>query len=127
MIDKAILEKVKPGARVRVTERVLMDLSEERKGAKVAVKATKAEKVIKERLSVFEGMVIARKHGSEAGATFTVRATVAGVGMEKIYPINAPTIQKIEILSSPKKVSRAKLYYMRDLSAKSIRRKMETV
>ncbi|OGE84680.1 MAG: hypothetical protein A3B23_00845 [Candidatus Colwellbacteria bacterium RIFCSPLOWO2_01_FULL_48_10] len=125
MIDKAILDKIKAGARVRVVERVLMDLSEERKGAKVAVKSTKAEKVIKERVSTFEGLVIARKHGNEAGATFTVRATVAGVGMEKVYPINAPTINKVDILSSPKKVGRSKLYYLRDLSARNIRRKME--
>jgi len=125
MIAKEVLEKIKPGAKVRVVEKVLMDLSEERKGAKVAVKSTKAEKVIKERISTFEGLVIARKHGNQAGGTFTVRSTVAGVGMEKVYPINSPVINKVDILSSPKKVSRAKLYYLRDLSAKGIRRKME--
>ena len=128
MISKEILEKIKSGARIRVTERVVIDLSatEDTTGAKKAIKAIKDKdvKAQKERVSVFEGLVIARKHGSEAGATFTVRATVAGVGMEKIYPINSPLINKVEILSSPKKVSRAKLYYLRDLSAKGIRAKL---
>lgn len=128
MIPKEILEKIKPGARVRVTERVTVDLSvsEDTSGAKKAIKAIKSKdaKPGKERVSVLEGLVLARKHGSEAGATFTVRATVAGVGMEKIYPIHSPTINKVEILTSPKKVSRAKLYYLRGLSPKGIRQKL---
>ena len=124
MIPKEILEKIKPGARVRVTERVTVDLSAtEEKGAKKAVKSKEA-KAQKERVSVFEGLVLARKHGSEPGATFTVRATVAAVGMEKIYPIYSPAIIKVDILSSPKKVSRAKLYYLRGLSPKGIRQKL---
>ncbi len=124
MISKEILAKIKPGARVRVTERVTVDLSAtEEKGAKKAVKTATA-KSQKERVSVFEGLVLARKHGSEPGATFTVRATVAAVGMEKIYPIYSPAIIKVEILTSPKKVSRAKLYYLRGLSPKGIRQKL---
>ena len=128
MISKEILTKIKPGARVRVTERVVVDLSasEDTTGAKKAIKAIKDKdaKAQKERVSVFEGLVLSRKHGSEPGATFVVRATVAGVGMEKTYPIHSPLINKVEILSSPKKVSRAKLYYIRDLSAKGIRAKL---
>ena len=78
----------------------------------------------KEREATFEGLVLARKHGSEIGATFMVRGEVAGVGMEKVYPIHSPTISKVDILSSPKKVHRAKLYYVRDLSAKETRQKI---
>ena len=125
MIAKEILEKIKPGTKVRVVERVLMDLSEKRKGAKVAVKSTKGEKNVKERVSTFEGLVIARKHGNEPGGTFTVRSTVAGVGMEKVYPIHSPVINKVDIITAPKKVRRSKLYYLRNLSAKGIRRKMQ--
>lgn len=80
----------------------------------------------KERMTQFSGLVLSRKHGKEIGASFTVRATVAGVGVEKSYPINSPVIEKVEIVSSPKKVSRAKLYYIRDLSRKETRQKMGT-
>lgn len=97
--------KIKPGARVRVRERI--------------------KEGDKERLTSFEGLVLARKHGSEPGATFTVRGEVAGVGVEKIYPIHSPKIAKVDVLSSPKKVSRAKLYYIRGLSKKETRRKLE--
>lgn len=78
----------------------------------------------KERVAQFSGLVLARKHGSEPGATFTLRATVAGVGVEKVYPVHSPLIEKVEVLNSPKKVSRAKLYYIRDLSRKQVRQKV---
>ena len=93
------MKKIKTGAVVIVTEKV---------GDKE-----------KERTSIFRGMVLARKHGSQSGATFTVRAVVDGVGVEKIYPINSPIIAKVEILSSPKKVHRAKLYFLRKVSKKT--------
>ena len=98
------MEKIKPGAMVRVRERV--------------------KDGDKERLASFEGLVLARKHGSEPGATFTVRGEVAGVGVEKVYPLHSPKISKVDILSSPRKVSRAKLYYIRDLSKKETRQKI---
>lgn len=66
----------------------------------------------KERIQVFEGLVIARKHRKEPGATITVRKEVSGIGVEKIFPIHSPTIEKIEILKR-EKVRRAKLYYLR--------------
>lgn len=103
-MDKETLEKIKPGAMVKVHERV--------------------KEGDKERLASFHGLVLARKHGSEIGATFTVRATLAGVGVEKIFPIHSPDIKKIDILSSPRKVSRAKLYYIRSLSRKQTRQKV---
>ena len=98
MIPEEIMKKIRPGARVRVHEG---------KGK-----------------SVFEGLVIARKHGSEAGATVTVRAIVAGVGVEKVFPVHAPTISKVDILSSPKKVHRSKLYFVRSVSGARIRQKL---
>ena len=106
MIPEDIAKKIKPGATVRVHERV--------------------KEGDKERESQFEGIVIARKHGSEIGATFTVRATIADVGVEKIYPIHSPRISKVQVLNSPKKVRRAKLYYLRTLSRKEVRQKLET-
>ncbi len=106
MLDKKILEKIKPGAKIRVWERI--------------------KEGDKERQSAFEGIVIARKHGSETGATFTVRAILQGVGVEKVFPINSPLIAKIDIIFFPKKVRRAKLYFIRDLSPKRAAEKLKT-
>jgi large subunit ribosomal protein L19 len=77
----------------------------------------------KTRVQVFEGLVLARKHGNEAGATFTVRKVVGGVGVEKVFPLYSPKIDKIEIVKRSK-VRRAKLYYIREKAAKEIRRQM---
>jgi large subunit ribosomal protein L19 len=75
----------------------------------------------KTRLQAFEGLVLSRKHGSEAGATFTVRKVMDGVGVEKIFPLYSPIIDKIEVLRRSK-VRRAKLYFVREKAAKEIRR-----
>ncbi len=104
MISVEALPKIKSGATVRVWEKI--------------------KEGDKERIAKFEGLVLARKHGSEKGATFTVRSTVAGVGVEKVFPIHSPRIDKVEILNSPRKVSRSKLYYIRDLSKKQTRQKL---
>lgn len=77
----------------------------------------------KTRLQAFEGLVLARKHGTEAGGTFTVRKVLDGVGVEKIFPIYSPVIDKIEVLRRSK-VRRAKLYFVREKAAKEIRRQM---
>lgn len=106
MINAEIMQSIKPGAKVRVHS--VGD------GSASGGEAT----------SVFEGLVLARKHGSEAGATFTVRAIVKGVGVEKVYPIHSPAIVKVDVLSSPKKVHRAKLYFVRSSSGKRIRQKL---
>jgi large subunit ribosomal protein L19 len=66
----------------------------------------------KERVQYFEGMIIAMKHGQEAGATITVRKVSNGVGVEKIFPLNLPTIEKIEIKKQAK-VRQAKLGYLK--------------
>ena len=82
-------------------------------------KITEGEKV---RLQSFEGLVIARRHGAEPGATFTVRRIASGVGTEKTFPLYSPNIDRIELLRRAK-VRRAKLFYIRDKSVRDIRRK----
>lgn len=77
----------------------------------------------KTRIQIFEGLVLARKHGNEPGATFTVRKVASGVGVEKIYPLYSPLIDKLEIIKRAK-VRRSKLYYIREKVAREIRRQM---
>ena len=77
----------------------------------------------KTRIQIFEGLVLARKHGDEAGATFTVRKVSSGIGVEKIYPLYSPLIEQIEIVKRAK-VRRAKLYYIREKVAREIKRQM---
>lgn len=76
----------------------------------------------KVRLQSFEGLVIARRHGAEPGATFTVRRIASGVGTEKTFPLYSPNIDRIELVRRAK-VRRAKLFYIRHKSARDIRRK----
>lgn len=71
----------------------------------------------KEKIQTFEGLVIAKKHGKEIGATITLRKEISGVGVEKIFPIHSPTIEKVEILKKGK-AKRAKLYYIRKVKGK---------
>lgn len=80
----------------------------------------------KTRLQAFEGLVLARKHGKEAGGTFTVRRVASGVGVEKIFPLYSPIIDKIDV-TKRSKVRRSKLYHIRDKAAKEIRRQMRNV
>lgn len=81
----------------------------------------------KTRLQAFEGLVLSRKHGMEAGATFTVRKVSDGIGIERIFPIYSPVIEKIEILRRGGRVRRAKLYYIREKAQSEARRKMKQV
>ena len=71
----------------------------------------------KERIQAFEGTVIAKKHGGIA-ETFTVRRVSYGVGVEKVFPLHAPSIEKVELVRHGK-VRRAKLYYLRDRVGKA--------
>ncbi len=92
-----ILPKIKPGMTIRIYQKI----------KELNIKGEE-----KERIQFFEGIVIARKHGSETGATLTVRKTSNGIGVEKIFPINLPTITKIEIKKQAR-VRRAKLYFLK--------------
>ncbi|MBU1151236.1 50S ribosomal protein L19 [Patescibacteria group bacterium] len=80
----------------------------------------------KERIQIFEGLVIAINSGHGADKTFTVRKIVEGIGVEKIFPLYSPNIAKIEI-TKLSKIRRAKLYYMRERSGKSARLKASFV
>ncbi len=80
----------------------------------------------KTRLQAFEGLIIAHKHGYEPGATFTVRKIIEGIGVERIFPLFSPNIEKIEVVRRSK-VRRAKLYYVREKAAREIRKRMKQV
>lgn len=95
---------LRPGDTVRVWQKI-----EEEKG--------------KYRLQAFEGLVLARKHGTEPGATFTVRRVLSGVGVEKIFPLYSPMIERIETVKRSR-VRRAKLYYIREKVAREARRQL---
>lgn len=107
---------------VKVADRKALDI---RSGDNVRV-WQKIQEKDKTRLQAFEGLVIAVKHGREAGATFTVRRVASGVGVEKIFPLYSPMIDSIETLKRSK-VRRAKLYHVRDKAAKEIRRQMRNI
>jgi large subunit ribosomal protein L19 len=81
----------------------------------------KIEEKGKYRLQAFEGLVLARKHGTEAGGTFTVRRVASGVGVEKVFPLYSPMIDKIETIKRSR-VRRAKLYYIREKVAREARK-----
>lgn len=98
---------IKPGDTIRVVQKV-------KEGDKT-------------RLQTFEGLVIAMKHGKGITGTFTVRKVSAGVGVERIYPIHSPIIDKIEIVRRASRVRRAKLYYIREKAAREMRKKMKQV
>ena len=74
----------------------------------------------KERTQVFEGVVIARKRRESANATFTVRRVSFGEGVERVFPLHSPRIEKVEVTREGK-VRRAKLYYLRERSGKAAR------
>lgn len=97
------------------------EMSDIRPGDTVRVHQKIKEKD-KERIQVFEGLVLARKHGKGISATITVRKVISGIGVEKIFPIHSPVIEKIEITKRGK-VRRAKLYYLRKAKGRKARLK----
>lgn len=79
----------------------------------------------KERVQIFEGIVISRRHGQELGASFTVRKIAAGnIGVEKTFPLHSPSVIKVERLRSSR-VRRAKLLYLRDVKTSKMKLKGE--
>ena len=99
---------LKPGMTVRVYQKI-KELN------------TKGEE--KERIQYFEGLIIARKHNKEKGGTITVRKISDGIGVEKIFPLNLPTITKIEIKKAAE-VRRAKLYYLKGKYKKRLKERV---
>lgn len=97
------ISDLKPGDTVRVWQKI------EEKG--------------KTRLQAFEGLVLARKHGNEAGGTFTVRKVASGVGVEKIFPVHSPMIDRVELVKRAR-MRRAKLYFIREKVARESRRQL---
>ncbi|MFP4481975.1 MAG: 50S ribosomal protein L19 [Thermovirgaceae bacterium] len=97
---------------------VRKDVPEFRAGdtVKVHVRVTEGNR---ERIQVFEGVVIARKHGG-ARETFTVRKVSGGIGVERIFPVHCPSVDRIEVVRHGR-VRRAKLYYLRKRSGKAAR------
>ena len=75
----------------------------------------------KERIQVFEGVVIVRREGGARGS-FTVRKMSSGIGVERVFPLHSPNIEKVEVVSRGK-VRRARLYYLRELRGKAARLK----
>lgn len=106
---------------VNEEERKALDFSS---GDTVRVWSKIKESDGKTRLQAFEGMVLARKHGKEVGATFTLRRVASGVGVERIFPLFSSSIDKIEIVRRSK-TRRSKLYYVRDKALRDVRRKLK--
>lgn len=103
---------VRAGDTVRVTQKII---EKDKKTGKP-----------KTRLQDFEGLCLAVKHGKEAGGAITLRKVASGVGVERIFPIYSPMIEKIEV-TKRSKVRRAKLYHIRKKAAKDIRRQMRNI
>ncbi len=107
------IPNIKPGDTIKVYQII----KEAEKPGKKGKEETKKEKI-----QIFEGLVLAKKHGKEPGSTITVRKVIDGIGVEKIFPLHSPMIKKIEIIKRSK-VRRAKLYYLREAKGKRARLK----
>jgi len=108
--------EIKPGWVVKVYQKIKDENSKGRK---------KSKKSSTERIQIFQGTVIAVKSGKELNATFTVRKESYGVGVERIFPLYSPLIEKVELVKKTK-IRRAKLYYLRQFSGKKLRVKQTT-
>ena len=110
---KKDLPHIQPGDMVKVYQ-------------KIKEQSKKAKQGKQERIQVFEGIILAIKHGKGISGTITVRKMVGDVGVERIFPIHSPNIEKIEIVQRGKR-RKAKLYYLRDRVGKKakLKRKVE--
>ena len=111
---------VRSGDTVRVWQNIV-----ELKSQKGANKKEVTTKNV--RRQAFEGLVLAVKHGTEAGATFTVRKVSAGVGVERIFPLYSPEIDRVEVKATARRHRRAKIYYVRERAAREVRKKMKHI
>lgn len=116
------IDKVKLTS-VNVEERKKLDFNS---GDTVRVWSKILDEKGKTRLQAFEGIVLARKHGTEIGATFTVRRVASGVGVERIFPLFSPAIDKIEI-TKKSRARKSKLYYIRTKAVKDVRQKLRLI
>jgi ribosomal protein L19 len=108
------------GIRAGDTVRVWQNIVE----IKQQKQANKKETTVKNvRKQAFEGLVLAVKHGSEAGGTFTVRKVASGVGVERIFPLYSPVIDSVEVLRRAR-TRRAKLYFIRRKASREAQRLM---
>jgi len=111
------LPDIRPGDTVRVYQKI-KEVAKKNKTSK--------KEVEKERIQSFEGIVLARKHGKGISSTITVRKIIDGVGVERIFPLHSPSIERIEIVSRGK-VRRAKLYYLRKRVGKKAKLKTKEI
>ena len=95
-----------------ISQSQIKELPEFRVGSTVKVHQ-RIKEGSKERVQIFEGLVIARKGGTGVNASFMVRKIASGVGVERIYPLHSPNVVKLEVVKSPV-ISKAKLYYVRE-------------
>jgi large subunit ribosomal protein L19 len=124
---KANLPEIKVGDTVLVSQRIPSSASASAKSS-TDKSANKKERNLpvdgQGKIQSFEGLVIARKHGKEIGSTITVRKVISGIGVERVFPLHSPIIEKIEVLRKGK-ARRAKLYYLR--TAKGKRSKLKQI
>ncbi len=99
-------------------EQMRLDIPDFKAGDTVRVHA-RIKEGEKERIQIFQGVVL-RKRKGRTGATFTVRKVSYGIGVERIFPLHSPNIDKVEIVSKGK-VRRGRLYYLRKLRGKAAR------
>ena len=129
MLKIAIYDKVEP---MEITKKQFTPVGQEdrksldfKAGDTVRVWSKILEKG-KTRLQAFEGLVLCRKHGAESGATFTIRKVASGVGVERIFPLYSPNIDKIEVLRKSK-TRRSKLYYIRTKAVKEVKKRLKSI
>ena len=99
-------------------EQMRLDIPDFKPGDTIRVHA-RIKEGEKERIQTFQGVVLRKRHGN-TGATFTVRKVSYGIGVERIFPLHSPNIDRIEIITRGR-VRRAKLYYLRKLRGKAAR------
>ncbi len=108
---KTDIPDIRPGDTVQVHQKIPAYTK------KTGAKNKRETKTITHKIQIFEGIVLAKKHGKGISSTITVRKIVSGIGVERIFPLHCPTIAKIEV-KSHSKVRQSKLYHLRGLVGK---------